>query len=239
MRVRFYSVVIGLCLGFTLKWALADLPSDTVTNTPVTSYVDTDPLSQARPVLQDPYAEPLVPPINIPGLTPIAQKQRISDNASTILNAFIHDPQASFHAHGSEVCASGCAASNHPTEQLTSEHFNYLLAQFATQPVDETSPAFEELLFYGRQTQSLIEQEGLGGLDRLRSSVLIAELQRTHAAVSIRLIDEHGIVRSHLNPTRVPLDRRHVFTMETHDLQPLVTSGTVKRVGLHHLWTRL
>jgi hypothetical protein len=37
----------------------------------------------------------------------------------------------------------------------------------------------------------------------------------------------------------VPLDRRHVFKMDTKDLPPLITSGTVKRVGLHHLWTRL
>ena len=40
-------------------------------------------------------------------------------------------------------------------------------------------------------------------------------------------------------PERVPLDRRHVFELTPADLQPLVASGTVKRVGLHHIWTRL
>jgi len=37
----------------------------------------------------------------------------------------------------------------------------------------------------------------------------------------------------------VPFDRRHVFEMKTNSLQPLVTSGTVKRVGLNHAWIRL
>jgi hypothetical protein len=46
-------------------------------------------------------------------------------------------------------------------------------------------------------------------------------------------------VRSWLDPTEVPFDRRHVFEMEASGVQPLVTSGTVKRVGLYHLWTRL
>jgi len=52
-------------------------------------------------------------------------------------------------------------------------------------------------------------------------------------------LDEAGEVRSWLPATRVPLDRRHEFDMEVHDVQRLITSGTVKRVGLDHLWTRL
>jgi len=57
--------------------------------------------------------------------------------------------------------------------------------------------------------------------------------------ISLRILDEAGRVRSRINGVRVPLDRRHVFEMENEGLQPLVTSGTVKRVGLDHLWTRL
>ena len=37
----------------------------------------------------------------------------------------------------------------------------------------------------------------------------------------------------------VPLDRRHEFDMQVNNVQPLITSGTVKRVGLYHLWNRL
>jgi hypothetical protein len=85
----------------------------------------------------------------------------------------------------------------------------------------------------------LIESEGFGPLDAERSRFLWNELARSHAHVSIRLVDEHGEIRSWLEPTEVPFDRRHVFNMKTRRVQPLVTSGTVKRVGLYHLWTRL
>ena len=65
------------------------------------------------------------------------------------------------------------------------------------------------------------------------------ELKKTHVLVSLRVLDESGAIRSKLTNVRVPLDRRHVFAMQNEGLQPLVTSGTVKRVGLDHLWTRL
>lgn len=235
MRVRFYSVAIGLCLGITLKWALADLYQSNATIDSKTSYGDISSPDQRQP---EGYIEPLVPAIKVAGPAQFPGGEA-HNYTSTSVDPFTHDPQASFHAHGQQVCASGCAASNHPTGKLTTAHFKGLMGQFASQPIDETSSAFEELLFYGPQTRKLIEQEGFEGLDRLRASVLWAELQRTHALVSVRVVDEHGEVRSHLEPTRVPFDRRHVFTMETNNLQPLVTSGTVKRVGLYHLWARL
>jgi len=117
--------------------------------------------------------------------------------------------------------------------------FRQLLAQFAREPIDETSRAFETLLYYGPQAKKLLDSEGTAPLDPVRASVLRGELSRTHARIAIRVLDEHGAVRTSLPPTRVPLDRRHVFVMETNNVQPLETSGTVKRVGLHHLWNRL
>ena len=57
--------------------------------------------------------------------------------------------------------------------------------------------------------------------------------------MEVRVVDEHREIRCWLLPTSVPFDRRHVFELETANVQPLVVSGTVKRVGLNHLWTRL
>jgi hypothetical protein len=152
---------------------------------------------------------------------------------------FSRDERASFHPHGEEVCASGCAASRHPTPPLDRAEFRRLLREFARGPLGESNPAVESLLFHGRQTSAWIEQLGTDPVNDERARFLRRELKVTHALVSFRIVDEHGVVRTHMPPTRVPFDRRHVFEMETDDLPPLETSGTVKRVGLHHLWTRL
>ena len=157
----------------------------------------------------------------------------------SLLGEFGSDPRASFHPHGEKVCASGCAASNHPTETLTRKHFEQLLRRCAVEPMDETSLAFETLLYYGRQTRDMLAQQGTTILDPLREEVLRHELQRTGAKISIRLVDDEGTVRASLPPTNVPFDRRHEFKMDTNRVQPLITSGTIKRVGLYHIWVRL
>mgnify|MGYP007073184874 CR=1 FL=1 len=190
--------------------------------------------------------DPLIPPIQIDGLygghdphgpsifDPDSLAGRIAATAD-----FSSDSAASFHAHGEEVCASGCAASSHPTKELTRDYYHELLEQYSTQPMDESSFALESLLYFGRQTQALLKEEGDWPLDPLRSDFLREQLRTTHAKIEIRLIDEHGEIRTWLPPTRVPFDRRHEFHMEVNNVQPLITSGTVKRVGLYHLWTRL
>ena len=195
--------------------------------------------------------DPLVPPIHIEGLSgvPVAHHgdghgQQLWDPESLVGRIaasadFSADPIAHFHAHGEEVCASGCAASRHPTKELTRDYFHELLEQYATEPMDETSFALESLLYFGRQTSELLKEEGDYPLDPLRSEFLQDELLKTHAKIEIRVVDEYGEVRSWLAPTRVPLDRRHEFDMQVNNVQPLQTSGTVKRVGLYHLWNRL
>lgn len=187
--------------------------------------------------------DPLVPPARVPGLPTGAEWAGSGLDSYLRLasfgDRFIHDDRAFFHPHGPEVCPSGCAASRHPTSELTGPRFRQLMAQFAHEPADETSPAFETLLYYGRQARKFVDSEGTSPLDPVRAAVLRRELSRTYARIAIRVVDQHGVIRTSLPPTRVPLDRRHVFEMETNNLQPLETSGTVKRVGLYHLWNRL
>jgi hypothetical protein len=114
-----------------------------------------------------------------------------------------------------------------------------LLNEYSASDAGEITPAFEALLYYGKQTRELLTYDNLSLIDESHRQRLVQELARTHARISVRIIDADERRRVWLPPTRVPLDRRHVFTMETADLQPLVTSGTVKRVGQDYLWVRL
>ncbi len=152
---------------------------------------------------------------------------------------FEHDAVARFHPHGDTVCASGCALSRHPTPRLSQSEFLRLVQQMQSRPLDANNSAFETLLFYGRQTAHWMDRLGVTSIAAAKADALRAELAKTHASIAIRLVDEHGAVRSQLSPTRVPLDRRHEFDMSTDSLPHLVASGTVKRVGLDRLWTRL
>lgn len=202
--------------------------------------------------VEDSYVDALVPPAHVIGVSISTYHESTSDSEPynhvmlptlhTVFSSdsvFSPDKRALFEPHGEQVCASGCAVSRHPTKELTKTVFRQLLQQFMHEPISEDSQALETLLFYGRQTREMVKEYGIGPLDPLRAAVLQEELTRTHAKIAIRVVDENGVVRSSLPLTSVPLDRRHVFSMDVNKVQPLVTSGTVKRVGLHHLWTRL
>ena len=84
-----------------------------------------------------------------------------------------------------------------------------------------------------------LASEAPGRLDPVRAAILKHELARDHAEIEIRVVDALDRVRASLPPTSVPLDRRHEFELDTHQLQPMIASGTVKRVGRDFLWTRL
>ncbi len=147
--------------------------------------------------------------------------------------------RAHAHPHGHQVCASGCALSNHPTAKLSAQAFHELLSEFANGPISEDSKALEALLFYGSQTKRLVDADGTFPLDERRAAFLSRQLLQNHAVVSFRIIDRHNAIRATLRPTLVPLDIRHEFQVDGNRLQPMEASGTVKRVGLHHLWTRI
>ncbi|MEM7782513.1 MAG: hypothetical protein AAF939_04725 [Planctomycetota bacterium] len=230
---RLLLVFSGVALGFLARFVLG-IPE---VNHEPTREIDR-PLS-APPV--EPIYFPIAPePSDQPqnsGLIepfPMAGQFMVNRDAN-----FSHDASAIFEPHGESVCASGCAASRHPTGQLTRSRFFQLLNEVPLEPLDRTNTAMEELFYFGTQAYRFIQAEGFGPLDTVQSEFIWNQLQKTHALISIRVVDESGRIRTWLEPTRVPLDRRHVFEMETDGLQPLVTSGTVKRVGLDHLWVRL
>ena len=246
-KSRFLLVVTGLSLGYFARFVLGPPASETAEPNrferplPVSQPSENEPDEIVIPLRSEANDAGLVPPILLPGQRPFFHTSYGSKNAqfANSESAFAHDSTAEFEPHGELICASGCALSRHPTEELSLSHFEQLLAEFAQQNLDDTSPALEELLYYGPQTKGRVQSDGLGTLDDQRADFLWAQLQLTHARVSIRVVDEQGEIRTWLDETRVPFDRRHVFEMQTKNLQPLVTSGTVKRVGLNHLWVRL
>lgn len=232
MRVRLGILITGVLLGLLGKlgvesWGRADKQPPS-SNRQV-QVVDVEKSADEKTEGEAGGESVLVPPaiIGTQAVTP-----------RPLLHAAL-DGRALFEPHGEQVCASGCAVSRHPTEELSDASFEDLIQQYANEPMGEESQALETLLFFGPQSLQRLEQHGCGVLDQQRFDFLRQELQRTHARIAIRVVDESGVVRTWLPSTRVPLDRRHVFTMDVQNVQPLVTSGTVKRVGLYHLWTRL
>jgi hypothetical protein len=259
-RSRTLLIALGLGLGYLARIVLGPPASETDDQNrflkPLPEVDDVDLLDQELDLQirsgENAYRDNrqgLVPPIKIAGSLPfpdfgLFSLHQAPVSPGTALTGFSprefeHDSRAVFEPHGNQVCASGCALNRHPTGKLSAAHFHELMAQYALEPAAAPSPSLEELLFYGPQTRQLIEADGMAPLKADQAVFLWDELKRTHAKISLRVIDSNGEVRTWLPPTRVPLDRRHVFEMETKNLQPLVTSGTVKRVGLDHLWVRL
>lgn len=237
-------VVLGIGLGYLARLILGAPVDDAVPPRTIERPLPQQSEADRQEVIDLPIIRPgktdepesgLVPPIHLPGSLPVFASQ--TSNVSKDL--LTHDPTALFEPHGVQVCASGCAASRHPTKTLTREHFENLIVAYTYEPMDQTNNALEELVYFGSQTRKMIEFYGVGQLDTPRAKFLWDQLKYDKAKVSIRVLDQSGTIRTWIEPTVVPFDRRHVFEMQTNDIQPLVTSGTVKRVGLNHIWARL
>jgi hypothetical protein len=250
LKSRFTLILLGLALGWVARLVLGvpieeTGPSRVIDRPlpPAEEEVIDLPIIRANERQESVEGDQsgLIPPIRLttqfPSLTEVdGQYQNLP---LTSPENFEHGPNAIFEAHGEKVCASGCAASRHPTERLDESNYWRLLREYTYEPMDQTNNALEALLYYGPQTRKWIETKGVGRLDQKRAEFLWEQLQITHARISIRVTDDQGIVRTWNEPTRVPFDRRHIFEMQVNGVQPLVTSGTVKRVGLNHNWVRL
>jgi hypothetical protein len=253
LKSRLGLILLGISLGWIARLVLgapfeAPGPPRTI-NRPIESVSDdptNDPGSESNSSAdsQSELKESggLVPPIQLPGTIGIFgshQEHRDHVRVKVLFDEQSHDEDAFFEAHGEQQCASGCAVSRHPTAELTEKKFDRLIKRISAGEMDETNQALEELIYFGGQTRKLIEANGVGELEKDRAAFLWDQLSITHAKISIRVKDETGDVRTWIEPTLVPFDRRHIFDMETNNVQPLVTSGTIKRVGQKHLWTRL
>lgn len=238
----------GICLGYLARFILGapsedEGPTRTI-DRPLPEVVESDDEFIDLPIIKaetDEAESGLVPPIRLPGQMPNGTTDLLDSRSAllSVVDEFDHDVEAVFEPHGEKICASGCAASRHPTEQLTVEKFRQLLKELAYEPMDQTNNALESLMYFGPQTRQMIEIHGVGDLEADRAKFVWEQLKFDRARISIRVVDNEGETRTWIDPTEVPFDRRHVFDMQTKDVQALVTSGTVKRVGLNHIWVRL
>ena len=156
--LRIAIVAIGISLGTLLEWIPEGV--DLSLFLPAQKNGRTDTL----------YQDPLIGAAIVTGIKP-ATASGTFDPLAAYLGAgglFLHDRRATFHAHGDRMCASGCAASRHPTETLSREQFFALRQEMARGPLDETNQALETLLYYGRQSRDLLSREGFGPLGPLQ-----------------------------------------------------------------------
>jgi hypothetical protein len=134
-------------------------------------------------------------------------------------------------------CAS-CGDARHPTPELLEAEFHKLMAQYAADNLTD-SEALDSLCFYGVQTRDMLAVHGTGPLDDDRAAFLRREVTRTHAYLSVRVIDDAGVERVTMMRKRVPFDIRcHHEVDGVNDVTPPSISGTLKRVGLYHIWAR-
>lgn len=143
------------------------------------------------------------------------------------------------HSGSGDVCATGCAAEPQGGDGLGITQLEGWLRRYAAAPVEHPGVALETLLFYASEVRELAALQGLGELDEEHKRFLLREISRSEAILEVRFVDALGRERLRLDPTEVPLGvKQHLFP-RTEDLQVPEVSGTIKRVGLGHLWARL
>ncbi len=156
-----------------------------------------------------------------------------------LLPELLGDPD---HPEDPNCSASGCGAIPDDTPELTHAGLEELLAAYSAERADVPSEPLENILFHFESARAHITADPslLEGLPIDHAAILQRELRRDTARVEIDVIDEHGILRLHLDQRGWPIGHKHhVLVHESAAIQPPEASGTVKRVGLHHLWTRM
>lgn len=169
------------------------------------------------------WGPPSAPPVLASPLAPVTS----SSDLATVSSA--DEP----------TCVGSCSAVSDGPSQGDPAKIRDWLHAYASQPMSSESPALEALLFHREATKrELLSLEGMA-LDDARAEFLGRELLRDTAYLEVRVRDADGRVRVHLPEQRVVLDEKQHLETENDLAQHVEYSGTVKRVGLDHLWVRL
>mgnify|MGYP007063757813 CR=1 FL=1 len=140
-----------------------------------------------------------------------------------------------------EDCRSACerpAVDEGPSPPTAAE-FAALVSDWLAEPVDAPSLPLETLLYHGEHSRRLLARLPREALSDERRSFLLYELDRGRAAIEVRLVDESGAVRGELQASGLQLGvPSHQHLHATGSLGDVELSGRVRRVGLHHLWSR-
>ena len=136
-------------------------------------------------------------------------------------------------------CSGGCAAVTVKNKNLRPEEVRNLLAKFSTEETGKATTAIETLLFHGKQIEDWLAVSS-HPLDKEHAAFLKKELKRGHEArVSVRILDADGVRRMEFEQSVPVGEKQHLHVYKTTGIATPILSFTVKRVGLHHLWTRL
>ena len=134
---------------------------------------------------------------------------------------------------------STCGSHSHFDPPITRVEYMQLIERFGKGPLDETNQALETLLYHGRETEFFLSRDDLPCPPADHLAFLKKELTKTHGMVSFRIVDDEGVERVRLGPQKVPFGKKQHLHPETRlDVQDMDFSGTLKRVGLYHIWAR-
>ena len=136
------------------------------------------------------------------------------------------------------ACRTGCA--DLPLPAALAARLEGHVEGWLSLPAAEPGLDLETLLFHRREVGAWLDSPAAADLPPARRSFLERELARDRARIELRVVDADGRERLRLDPTDVRLGKKaHLHPEHTLDLQPPEVAGTVERVGLTHLWTRL
>lgn len=137
-------------------------------------------------------------------------------------------------------CDTGCTSKDKDDGTYTLEKYHSLLAKYAKEPLKDGSKALEYMLFYGKKTKSYLKKYPPKDLNKGHLSFLEKQLSRSKAYISLRLVDEKGVIRASF--TRKMAEVGGHFSVKADKIERVQRpsfSGKVKRVGLHHIWVRI
>jgi len=140
-----------------------------------------------------------------------------------------------------EDCKTSCSkpAPGEGPRPPSADEFAALVNDWLGEPMDAASLPLETLLYHGVHSRHLLDELPDDALPADRRAFLLSELGRGHAAIEVRLIDEAGTVRGHLEASGLEFGvPTHLHMHDTGSLGDVELSGRVRRVGLHHLWSR-
>ncbi|MDA1140715.1 MAG: hypothetical protein O3B01_19285 [Planctomycetota bacterium] len=141
---------------------------------------------------------------------------------------------------GGPQCSAGCAAAPSAGRTISDTEIVAHLTRLAGEETGSATPSMETLLFYRKEVVNWVGVHGTTPLDEARAEFLKKELERgMRARVHFRIVDSEGACRIELE-AEVPIgEKQHLHPAAAIDVTPPEFSFTVRRVGLHHLWTRL
>lgn len=138
-------------------------------------------------------------------------------------------------------CQGGCTLVRDPKDALSSLQIEALLNTATRLEVGADSEALDTLLFHDNEVRAYFLVGQLpASVSPEWAAWLRHQLHRRTAAFSLRIIDEHGVVRAKVPPTPMALGMKlHMQVDDGDHTGPFNANGTIVRVGRDHVWIRM